>query len=255
MPLPALDFGLVAVLLGAEHRVRAKTVGVQFQEDGRALLSHLGHRSARGVVHRQHVHAVEMAAVQAMAGGQRGQVDARVRQLRGEGDLARRHRRSQPAAGMAQQLAPQSIPRIEARLERDESLDGFAQHRVGHADHRGLGHRRVGHQGGLDLERADQVAGRLDHVVGASDKPEIAFGFAPHQVTGQVGLALGRLGEAFAVARLLAQVAAEHRRPAAAQRQFTTGLGRADHGHPVFRLAADHESLHPRQRLAHGPRA
>ena len=43
----------------------------------------------------------------------------------------------------------------------------------------GLGHRRMLHQRALDLERADQVAGRLDHVVGAADEPEVAVGIAP----------------------------------------------------------------------------
>ncbi len=112
---------------------------------------------------------------------------------------------------------------LEPRLERDERLDHLADHRVGLADDAGLGHRRVLHQRALDLERADQVAGRLDHVVGAADEPEVAVGVAPREVAGQVPAA----GEALAVALLLVQVAAEHRRPAGAQRQLALDVGLA----------------------------
>ena len=45
---------------------------------------------------------------------------------------------------------------------------------MGHADHRSLGHRLVGHQGGLDLGGAQPVAGDVDDVVQAAHDPEIA---------------------------------------------------------------------------------
>jgi hypothetical protein len=50
----------------------------------------------------------------------------------------------------------------------------------------GLGDGRVLDQGALDLERADQVAGGLDDVVGASDEPEVAVGVASGEVAGEV---------------------------------------------------------------------
>ena len=71
-----------------------------------------------------------------------------------------------------------------ARLERDERLDELARDRVGLADDARLRDGRVLHQRALDLERADQVAGRLDDVVGAADEPEVAVGVAARQVAG-----------------------------------------------------------------------
>ena len=66
--------------------------------------------------------------------------------------------------------------------------------------------RRVLHQRALDLERADQVPGRLDDVVAAADEPEPAVGVAPGQVAGEVPAA----GEGLAVAGLVVEVAAHH---------------------------------------------
>ena len=64
--------------------------------------------------------------------------------------------------------------RLAAVLEDDEGLDDLHRDRVRLADHAGLGDGRVLHQDALDLERADQVAGGLDHVVRAADEPEVA---------------------------------------------------------------------------------
>ena len=75
---------------------------------------------------------------------------------------------------------------IDARLERDEGLHDLARHRVGHADHAGLGDGRVLHERALHLERADEVARGLDHVVGAADEPEVAVVVALREVAGQV---------------------------------------------------------------------
>ena len=122
-----------------------------------------------------------------------------LRQAGEEVDLLGRHRRAQALAREAEQFPPQRLARLEAGLQRDEGLDHLADHRVGLADDAGLGDRRVLHQHALDLERADQVAGRLDDVVGAADEPEVAVGVAPRQVAGQVPAA----GEALAVALLL----------------------------------------------------
>ena len=89
-----------------------------------------------------------------------------LRQVGAEVDLLRRHGRAEPLPRVAQQLPAQRVGRLEAGLQRDERLDDLAGHRVGLADHAGLGDGRVLHQRALDLERADQVARRLDHVVG-----------------------------------------------------------------------------------------
>ena len=79
--------------------------------------------------------------------------------LAGEADAARGAARSR---------------RLEPVLQQHERLDDLAGDRVGHADDAGLGDGGVLHQHALDLERADQVAGRLDDVVAAADEPEVA---------------------------------------------------------------------------------
>ena len=139
-------------------------------------------------------------------------------------------------------------------LERDEGLHPFAQHRVGLADHAGLGHGGMLHQRAFDLERADQVAGGLDHVVGTADEPVIAVGVTPGQVAGEVKIA----GKALAIARLVVEVAAEHRRPTGTQRQFAFDIGLLDDAHPG-RLALgfqmlDDAGLDARQRPTHRAR-
>ena len=82
------------------------------------------------------------------------------------------------------------------RLQRDEGLDDLAGHRVGLADHAGLGDRRVLEQRALDLERPDQVPHALDDVVLAPDEPEVAVLVAAGEVSAQVPAA----GEGLAVA-------------------------------------------------------
>ena len=127
-------------------------------------------------------------------------------------------------------------PGSKPGLERDEGLDHLAHHRVGLADHAGLGDGGVLHQRAFHLERADQVAGRLDDVVGAADEPEVAFGVAPGQVAGEIPAA----GEALAVALVLMQVAAHHRRPRRLERQFAVDHGFLDHLHAAA-LGAPHD--------------
>ena len=118
----------------------------------------------------------------------------------------------------------QLVARLEAGPQHDERLHDLAGDRVGLADHAGLGDRRVLHQRALDLERADQVAGRLDDVVAPPDEPEVAVGVAAGEVAGEVPAA----GEALAVALLLVEVAAEHRRPARPQRELALLAGVVD---------------------------
>ena len=94
---------------------------------------------------------------------------------------------------------PQVVVGGEPVFQRDERLDHLADRRVGLADDRRLGDRRVIGQRVLDLERADQVSSGLDHVVGAADEPEVAVRVALGEVAGQVEV----VGEAFAVALFL----------------------------------------------------
>ncbi len=85
-----------------------------------------------------------------------------------------------------QQLAPQLVRGLVAVLQRDERLDDLHRHRVRLADDAGFGHGGVLDQRALDLERADEVAGRVDHVVGAADEPEVAVLVFARAVAGDV---------------------------------------------------------------------
>ena len=125
-------------------------------------------------------------------------------------DFLRRDRGAQPLARVAEQFQPQLFVGGEPVLERDERLHHLADRRVRFADDCCLGDRRMIGQRVFHLERSDQVPGGLDHVVGAADEPEVAVGVALGEIPGEVE----PVGEALAVALLLVQVAAEHRRPA-----------------------------------------
>ena len=114
-------------------------------------------------------------------------------------------------------------------LERDEGLDHLHGHRVGLADHAGLGHGRVLHQDALHLEGADQVAGRLDHVIGAADEPEVAVAIPPREIAREIEAA----DEALPVARRLLPVAAEHGGPARAKGQLALHVGLLDDLHAI----------------------
>ena len=120
---------------------------------------------------------------------------------------------------MAQQLAGQGFPGDVAGLEADEGLDDFTGDGIGLANDPSFGDRRVLHQRALDLERPDQVASRLDHIVGAADKPKITVDVAHREIAGQVPA----VGKALRLALGLADIAAEHRRPAGPQCQLTSG--------------------------------
>ena len=75
---------------------------------------------------------------------------------------SRRAARSRSARGAARRSA-----RSRAAATTN-ALTTCAGDRIGLADHAGLGDRRVLHQRALDLERTDEVAGRLDDVVAAA---------------------------------------------------------------------------------------
>ena len=61
---------------------------------------------------------------------------------------------------------------------------------IGLADHAGLGDGGVLHERALDLERADEMAGRLDDVVTPADEPHVAVLVAPCEVAREVPPAL-----------------------------------------------------------------
>ena len=96
-----------------------------------------------------------------------------------------------------------SASRLVAGLELDDRFHDLADDRVGQTDHGGLQHGRMQVQRALDLERTDQMAGRLDDVVAAADEPEIAARIAPRLVAGEVPA----VREALAIALLVVEVA------------------------------------------------
>ena len=96
---------------------------------------------------------------------------------------ARPPRRAVRGRGRAARARSASSASTAGR-ERHERLDDLPGDRVGHADHARLGDRRVLEQRALDLERPDQVAGRLDDVVAAPDEPEVAVVVAAREVAG-----------------------------------------------------------------------
>ena len=136
----------------------------------------------------------------------------RLRQVVLELDLTGSNRRPQLLAGKADELLGQFLAWLNARIERDEGLDDLPCHRVRFADDPGLGHRRVFDQGALDLERADEMAGGLDDIVGPADEPEVPVLVDLGQVARQIPAA----DKCFPIALLVVQVGPEHGRPAGA---------------------------------------
>ena len=75
-------------------------------------------------------------------------------------------------------LAPASRIGSQPGGEDHERLGHREPHGIGARHHRRLGHRLVLDQRALQLERADAVVGRLEHVVGAADVGDVAVGVA-----------------------------------------------------------------------------
>ena len=78
---------------------------------------------------------------------------------------------------------------VVAVAQHDDGPHDRAALLVGRRDGRGLGHRRVGDERGLDLERADPVAGGDDHVVAAALEVEPAVLVCADAVAGPPRLA------------------------------------------------------------------
>src|SRR6266542_2651157 len=71
------------------------------------------------------------------------------------------------------QLRLETFGPLLTGLERDEDLRFLTHDRIGNADHARIGHGGVGHQDILDLLGAYAVAGALDQIVLAGEKPDV----------------------------------------------------------------------------------
>src|SRR5260221_4287746 len=80
--------------------------------------------------------------------------------------------------------------------------------RMLHADHRRLGDRRVRDRDVLQVDRADPLAARLDHVLGAVGDLDVAVGVDGADVAGREPALLQR------IAALALEIALDHPRPA-----------------------------------------
>ena len=102
-----------------------------------------------------------------------------------EGDLAGGDGGAEADAAVGDEVEGQLVARLEPVGQADERLDDLAGDRIGHPDDAGLDDRRMLHQDVLDLDRSDEVAGRLDDVVGAGDEP-VARPIASRRTTSPV---------------------------------------------------------------------
>src|SRR4051794_35289570 len=73
-----------------------------------------------------------------------------------------------------------------ALLQSHETGDGLARNLVWFADHRGLRHRRVAHQGALDFHGAETMPADIHHIIDASQDPEVAVLVSPGGVSSHV---------------------------------------------------------------------
>ncbi len=103
------------------------------------------------------------------------------------------------------------------------------------------------HQRAFDFERPDEMAGGLDHVVGAADEPEIAFGVLFGEIAGEVP----RTGETLSVALFLIQIAPHHRRPARFERKLALDHRIGDDRDAASVVASNDRGLYARQRPTH----
>src|SRR5439155_25228076 len=98
----------------------------------------------------------------------------------------------------------------EAVLQGDEGLDDLHRDRVRLADNPRFGDGGMLDQDAFDLEGADEMAGRIDYVVGPADEPEVAFLILTGPVTGDVPA----VAEVAAIHLFVLPVCPEHRGPA-----------------------------------------
>ena len=168
-----------------------------------------------------------------------------LRELGDECDLTRAVVRRGDRLDVLLELGGEAVGRLLPRAEDDERLHDLAAVEVGHADDGALGDRRMLEERALDLERADAIRRRDDHVVRAPDEPEVPVRVARRSIAREVPVVPEDRGGL--VGRL--PVAGEERRRTADQREVSLDAGRADLARRV-----DHGHVVARGRKAHGPR-
>ena len=148
----------------------------------------------------------------------------RLRELGDECDLTRAVVRRGDGLDMLLELGGEAVGRLLPRTEDDERLHDLAAVEVRDPDDGALGDRGMLEEGALDLERADAIRGRDDHVVRAPHEPEVAVLVALRPIARQVPVVPeDRVG---LVGRL--PVAGEEGRRAADQREVALDSWRAD---------------------------
>ena len=220
----------------------------------RALATTQGYeRTSRAVAFRRAARSVPEGGRDAALGGrrQRGSATACAGPLRELaharlGDLLHEdHVVGQPPLGDAaveegEDLVSRRLLALAQHHARERALAPLG---VRQADHRGLGHRRVRHDLVLELDRADPLAARLDHVLGAVAQLDVAVRIDGGDIAGLQPPVVGeRLGGPLVVV-------VGRRDPRAAHLQLTRRLA-------VPRLLLGRARLHdarldPEQRLAH----
>ena len=131
--------------------------------------------------------------------------------------------------GKPDQFEAEVIGRVDVLVQHHIGLDHLPRNRVGNSDDARLDDGGVLHEDRLDLERTDQMPGRLDDVITTPDKPEIAFLVAASQISADIPAG----GEAGLVALGLPEVATEHRWPARPKGEHAVGATRGLHRHTI----------------------
>ena len=151
---------------------------------------------------------------------------------------------------MAAHLAFEIVGRLKSGVERDIGLHDLPGGLVRHTNYTRFGDRRVLDQCRFHFERANQVTGSLDEVVGTADKPVIPVIVTHREIARQIPVT----GETLLKARLLVQIRAHHGRPPYPERQLADLAG-AEFGHSttLIALALENASGDPGHRFAHGP--
>ena len=91
---------------------------------------------------------------------------------------------------MVLQLAPKFLAGCSVAAQHHERLYDLTAHRVRLAHYRGLDHGRMLDEGAFDLERADTIAGALDHVVTTAHEPVVSVIVSHGAVAGEIPIAL-----------------------------------------------------------------
>ena len=90
----------------------------------------------------------------------------------------------QGASVLGEEGEQRLVRRRPPRLGHDDQQRPLAPVRVRHRDHRGLGDVGMRHRGILEVDRADPLAARLDHVLAAVGDLQVAVGVDRRDVAG-----------------------------------------------------------------------